>query len=205
MLTQFFLNRTIENILNSYLHLKQASSLPGQLVGKTLGVHLRGLSLTFYIIFAEQKIYVSQGLIYSPDLMISAPPFTLLSIATQNDISQALQEPELELKGDATLALTFKQFLDKLEIDWEHYFSLILGPSIGTKTQSLLRQCRQQAAYKHQSCETNLRDYLQYELSLTPTPQDLEDFYQQIDELKMAVDLCTSRLQHLQKRFKNRR
>lgn len=205
MLTQLFLTQTIEKTLNAYLRIKQAYPLPSQLIGKTIGVKLKGLGLTFYMNFAENYLYISQGCIGPPDLLIAAPPFTLLNMATGSDISQSLNEPELELTGDATLALTFKQCLDQLEIDWEHYLSLVLGASVSRKIMSTFYQCKTKTEHKRQSCQTNLRDYIQYEANLTPTPQTLETFYQQIDELKMEADLCESRIQHLQKRLKQKR
>lgn len=205
MLAQLFLTQTIQTTLNSYLKFKQAYPLPAQLISKTLGVRLKGLGLTFYIHFAHDHVQVSQGHIEQPDLMIAAPPFTLLRMACSQDTSQALQEPELELTGDATLALTFKQFLDKLDIDWDYYLSSVIGPRLSHKSQQILGSVKNQIKQNRQSCQNNLQDYIHYEINLTPTPQALEDFYQQIDELKMEVDLCASRLQHLQKRFKQKR
>lgn len=205
MLHKLILTQLIEKSFNHYLGLKQADKLPAQLVGHTLGIELKGLNLTFYCVFNAHKVHINQDCIYTPTLMIAAPPFTLLKMAMSTDTSEALQEPELQLTGDATLALTLKQYLDSLAIDWEYLLSSILGQTLAHKATQAASQFKQTSQQQKQSLQHNLRDYIQYEISLTPSPETLEDFYQQVDELKMETDLSESRLQHLQQKLKNRR
>lgn len=205
MLHKLILTQLIEKAFNHYLGLKQADKLPAQLVGHTLGIQLKGLNLTFYCVFNTHKVHINQDCIDTPTLMIAAPPFTLLKMAMSTDTSEALQEPQLQLTGDATIALTLKQYLDHLDIDWEQLLSRILGYTLANKACQAAQQLKSTSQQQRQSLQQNLRDYIQYEISLTPSPETLEDFYQQIDELKMETDLSVSRVDHLQQKLKNRR
>lgn len=129
---------------------------------------------------------------------VSAKATSLLSLLLSTSDSAALSNPEIEISGDAHFVHAIFQSLHNLDLRWDD----ILAPWLGdhsthlakTSSDSINQWSRQSKA----SVSTTLSDYLNEESRLLPARGRLEQFNDQMDELKLRIDRAKARIQRLE-------
>lgn len=112
-----------------------------------------------------------------------------------------LQEPGptlaksgVKVSGDVALLNHLQKIIKQVEIDWEAALNSALGDTGGHLVANVIR--RQSDWLKDSSTHVAqwLPQYLSEELRLTPHRLELEDFYQQVQELNSATARLEKRL-----------
>ena len=188
----------LETALNQYLSLDpEISSELAQLHGKVIGFDLRGTGLKLYFIPAQNSsIQVMGDYEGEPDCMISGSPFSLIQSHLQNN-SDAVFSGDIEIAGSSRLAQQFTGILKRIEIDWEEHLSKITGDVIAHQVGEFFRTTSDWLKRNKHSSELNLQEYLQEEIRLTPGALEMENFFNDVDQLRDDVERLAARIARL--------
>src|SRR3990167_4263786 len=191
----------LEQAINAYLkaHSNYQQSLE-QLNGKTLGLEIKGLAFRFYFIFTKEKIFLQSTLNEQPDLMITAPPFSLLQLFTKKQAEAVLFSAEVEIKGDVILAQQIKKLFNEVDIDWDYYLSLIVGDIVANESKRFVDNNIERLKNFATNLSNNIVEYIQEEKNILPSKYRAEEFFKEVDALRSETDLLEMKIKRLEKK-----
>lgn len=197
MMTSLFLP-VLEKALNRYLALDPESSLRLQrLEQKTITIELPALKLCFQLSVHGKKIHLSAGETVTAEIKIRGTPLNLLALALSRDKKQSFFADTVSIEGDAELGQQIINLFDQLEIDWEEHLSQVIGDlpahEVGRFSKSLFAWGKKAQT----SLMQDVREYLHEEKAWFPPAEALEDFFCEIDELRLDVDRLEARVRQL--------
>lgn len=157
---------------------------------------LTTLDWTFFITFKQGRIELLPA---CNDPIDAALKTTLTALTKTVCNEKAIITEEMELSGDMTLLQDVSKIFRSIDMDWEelisHYTGDIIAHGIGNVTRSL-KQFHEKA---FSSQKKNISEYLQDEITLLVHPFQLEDFCDEVDDLREAVDRLAVKIDHAEK------
>lgn len=194
----FFLQQ-IEKALNRYLQLDPESSKRLQgLEGKTISIELLVLNLSFQMSIQDNEIKISTGQALMSEIKIRGTPINLLALALAQDKKSHFFTHSVFIEGNAELGQQIIELFNQIEIDWEEYLSHAIGDipahEIGRFTKNTLAWGKK----AKKSLVQNITDYIHEEKLWLAPKTGLEDFFSDIDELRLDLDRLEARVKQLQ-------
>ena len=193
---QQFIAGAIENVLNQVLPL-DPDIVPKMtaLKDKTVQVVLTepGESLTF--IFKSPKILVAGHYENEVNARITgslADFFQLGTSREKNVIGSGLQ-----FEGEIGTAQAFQQFWEAIDIDWEEQVSKVTGDIIAHQLFRFGGSSKDWVEKTAATVVENTREYVQHEAMLTPTKIEVENFFDDLADLKADVARAEARLNQI--------
>lgn len=192
----------LEAAINRYIALDPDAldALQG-LESVLIAVECRGLpqTLTFYVKFESQAVRILPQAPRDADARIIGTPLGLLSLGTQDGVdTHGLFKGQIEIHGDVEIGHQVKSFFDNIDIDWEDYLAKLLGDTLAHQVGSGLRALVDWGRETNSAMQQNISEYLQEEVRHLPPREELNDFFDDVDELRMAVERLELRVQRLQ-------
>ena len=162
--------------------------------GKIIVVQCTAPSLTISITVNDQCILLSPMHPDKADSYISGSASALLQLLTAKDKSKSIRAYAIQLKGDTVTIQAFQNILFSLNIDWEYPLSKVIGD---IPTQALNEGLTLLKNFVNRSSASLINDideYIHVEINLLPTTDELENFYQRIDTLRLRLDRNQTRV-----------
>ncbi|MEP4148942.1 MAG: SCP2 sterol-binding domain-containing protein [Halioglobus sp.] len=126
------------------------------------------------------------------------------SLATASDPAAALINGKLELHGDSAPLIELQGVLSQLDVDWEAPLVDALGDVAGHQLAEMLRGVFSWSKQASASFGRQLEEFIHEEARLSPPRLELEDFYQDVQQLGLRVERLESRTARLRKRLQQR-
>lgn len=194
----------LEKFLNHYIHLDPASKdRSKKLYDKKILIHLLGIDCYLLLIFQSDGAHLtlhSTLPMNDADVVIRATPLSLLQLKLSKN-RRALFAKTVTIEGDMVLAQQLSDFFDGIEVDWEEYFSKIVGDFPAHQTGKIIHHFKKSAASFYEKFTTQLNEYLHEEMNFFPPKEALQDFYQDIDDFRLHIDRLSVRIKQLEKRL----
>lgn len=167
------------------------------LQGKVLEIIIAPLGVNFYIRFVDHTLQLLPEYDQVPDTIIHSSPLGLirLSLLPASKV-RSLFNDRIKISGDVELGQHVKKLFDEIDIDWEGHLAHFTGDVVAWQLGSLVRQG---LAFKQQVSESmqyNLTGYLQEELRLFPSKEEVDDFFHDIDALSLSVERLNAQLSY---------
>ena len=128
---------------------------------------------------------------------ISGQAQDFASLATATDPAAALINGNLELSGDSAPLIELQSILNGLDMDWEAPLVANLGDVVGHQLAQGLRGLFSWGQQASTSFVRQLEEFIHEEARLAPPRQEVEDFYQDLEQLNLRVDRLQARLRKL--------
>ena len=167
------------------------------LKGKLIGIQSSAPEINLSINIHDQGILLSPLADPACDALIRGNASSLMNVLLTKDKSAAMRQYNIHIQGDAAVIQLLQDVLNGLDLDWEYQFSKLLGDVPTQLLGDSLRQLQQLMRHAHTRMRANLDEYLHEESALLPGKNELEVFYQRIDDLRLRMDRFNSRLQKL--------
>lgn len=190
----------IESALNTYFSLDPESATRIQkMQGKVVTVELLKIQLTFHLIFTDSKIEFKTGALESvhSDTIIKGTPLRLLQMALSKQSRQPFFSDDVSIQGNLELGQAAIDLFDHLEIDWEAFLSKWIGD---VSAHHLGRLSQRIKAWSEQTRETftqNVNEYIHEEVDFFPTREALNDYFHDVDTLRMDTDRLAAKIGYL--------
>ncbi|MCB1715555.1 MAG: SCP2 sterol-binding domain-containing protein [Candidatus Competibacteraceae bacterium] len=186
----------IETVLNGVLRLQPdfMASVNTQLHDKIIQVQLPGPHWEFVLQPGAGGIRITAAAENPPDLTLRATPAALLKLAQGEWVSG----PELEIHGDIQLARQLQLLVQEWDSDWEEWLARAFGDIPAYHISNMLRSGFNWGQETLNTVQSDLGEYLQYEAQTLPSPHAVQQFLQDVDELRDAVERLDARLMRVQ-------
>lgn len=195
---------TLSKAINRYLRLDPESYLQlKELQGHLLGIELLPFSIMLYLQFNERGIVGLDETTETPDLIIRGTPWQLLNVARDKKNRAQLFADEIKVEGDALLGQKVMTLFDELDIDWEEQVARLTGDVSAHKIGGMIRGVQQWFKKADASLTADITDYLHEESGWLPAREALQDFFMDIDTLRMDVDRLDAKMQMLRNSHEN--
>lgn len=194
------LKKMLQQGLNRYLALDPESKHHlKELEGKIITIELEGPHLAFQFIFKDEKVMLKFDDFAKPDTYIKGSPLTLLHMSLTQDNRKSFFEKGVVIEGDLDLAQDVINLFDRLEIDWEEYASKCVGDIPAHQLGKWIGRVKRFQKEAEALLLQNVNEYIHEEAEWFPPIEALNDFYNDIDEMRMAVDRIAARIELLKK------
>lgn len=182
-----------EKIINKALDYDPATRLGlAKCEGKILAVKISAPPCKCFVFFQEDSLRLMTNWDADVDTEISGSPLALAQLASTP--VHNLKDSGVTVAGDLQLLSDLQHVIRNLDIDWEEILTQIFGDLIGHQTAEVIRKS---TAWKKQQTEKFQRlagEFVTEELHAIPSKVELEIFYQQVDELRLAADRLMARV-----------
>lgn len=135
-----------------------------------------------YVSFEDSRILLSSSAPKKLDLCLSSTLNGYIKFALFKDRN------EIQLSGSIALAETLQKLFSNLNIDWEEELSKYSGDIIAYQVMLKFQQLKAYTADAAPALQEMITEYLQEESGLLPTNYEIQQFMQEVDELRFAVD-----------------
>ncbi|KTD61234.1 ubiquinone biosynthesis accessory factor UbiJ [Legionella spiritensis] len=182
--------KLLQKAINHALALDESSPPKlDPLQGKVLEIIIAPLGANFFITFDERRLILLDRYDGHPDTIIHSNPLGLIRLSIlPASRARSLFNDKIRLSGDAELGYEVKQLFDELDIDWESHLARFTGDVVSHQIGSIVRKG---ISFKNQwmdSMHHNVSNYLHEEARLFPSREEINDFFNDIDELALDVE-----------------
>lgn len=192
------LAKMIEPIINRTLKLDPESweKLP-RYAGKVVAVTDPVLQITLFFIFKSDGITVSADKNYTADTTITGTPLGLLQFYRQVNQNEGVSGSSVKITGDLELGEQLRDWLNALELDFEEPLSKIFGDMMANKVVTGAKELFSWLGKTQKSLGQDLTEYLQEEAAFLPSRIELNEFLNDVDNIRNDVERIELRLHHL--------
>ena len=109
----------------------------------------------------------------------------------------------IRFEGDVATGQKFAQLFSELNIDWEESLADVTGDIIAHRTANIARQAGSWLKEIFNTSQENVTEYLQEELRVTPTKIEIENFYDDLADLRADAERILAKFQLLDQTLNN--
>ncbi|KDE40261.1 MAG: SCP2 domain-containing protein [Nitrincola lacisaponensis] len=131
------------------------------------------------------------------DLTLSGKASDFMLMLQQQHAEDKLFGKGIDLQGDTGLATQFSQAIKGFKLDWEAWLADLIGDTAAHPLAHFLHQQGQYWQQAGQSLTQNTSEYLQEELRLLPPRAEIEQFIEDIEQLRDDVARLEARINAL--------
>lgn len=195
---------TLETLINAYLRLDEASIARLSLMrGKIIQLIIKDWDFSFFIVPTVDGIELHEKMNGPASTIIMGNLNALLRTALAKGSNAALFENNIEIEGDLDTGEAIRTILSDIDIDWEEHISKIIGDIAAHKLGITVHQLKTKLTTGSETLKKNLKEFLHIELRVLPTRDEMNDFSQDVSQLRHAVERLEARLQRLDQRKPN--
>jgi ubiquinone biosynthesis protein UbiJ len=193
----------IELAMNQLLKLDDDSQQRlKKLSGKSLQVTIKELPWPLLFIFSEQidvRAVITPNNDSEPtpepvDCLIELNLETLPKLKDSSQLTQLIQQKQLNLIGDIYVAQTFSALLKDLDVDWEEQLSRYSGDVVAHQTFTSMRTLFDTAKTQIEKVAIELGEYLTQSDSIAVKPSEMVEFSRGVSDLRSASERLSARI-----------
>ena len=185
-----------EKMLNTALRYDPATRIGlAQLEGKILAVQITAPAMNVFVMPMDDELRLMGNWDGDVDTRITGSLLALAQLS-QTEIHN-LKDSGVTVMGDLSLLADLQRLMKNLDIDWEEMLSQFTGDIIGHQAAQAMRAKFGWVKDRAQSAQRLTSEFLTEELKTLPGKPELEDFYRQVDDLRLAVDRAAARVEKL--------
>ena len=199
MSTPALFSAALESALDLYLKqdpdaLKHCAAMQD----KVIAVNLTGTDFTLYFLPDAEGVKVLTFYEGEPDTLLRGTPagFARLALEARED---ALFHGAVEISGDTETGQQFQDILAGVDWDWEEQLSKLTGDTVAHQVGELVRKGRKWLGNTGETLQQDFSEYLQEEARLLPTRTELDEFLDDVDQLRSNTDRLSARVERLLK------
>lgn len=169
-----------------------------KLQDKVLEMNVMPLGVRFFIQCHNGAIQLLDEYDGHADTIIHSNPIGLIRLSLlPASKARSLFNDKIRMSGDVELGQQVKKLFDEMDIDWEGHLAHFTGDVIAHQIGSFLRKGISFKKQVNDSMKQNITEYLQEELRVLPSKNELDDFFNDVDELAMNTERLQAHINQL--------
>jgi ubiquinone biosynthesis protein UbiJ len=173
-----------------------------ELDNKILEMVIAPLNVNFFIHFKNGEIQLLDRIDGQADTVIHSSPLGLIRLSLlPASKARSLFNDKIRMTGDTELGQQVKKLFDEMDIDWEGHLAHFTGDVVAHQIGNLFRKSMDIKQHFSDSMRQNMSEYLQEELRVIPSKNELEDFFAEVDELSLSTERLQAHVNHLISRY----
>lgn len=167
------------------------------ILGKRLAVTISDFNLRLVASGEQAKLRISVNDDADADAEIQGDLIELLKLGLSDKPELLISSDKINLTGEVSVLQSYQKFMAQLDIDWEGRLSDIIGPIAAAEIGKLAKRAK--AFWQHDAKATtkDISEYLTEELKVCPPREEVEDFYEDILQLKQDVERLDLKIKRL--------
>jgi ubiquinone biosynthesis protein UbiJ len=186
--------RPFEDMLNRRIAgSSRARALLGELAGRSMELRFAATPLRVRLAESAGRLTMHPAGEEPADAVIEGTPLSFLRLVT-GDAARSIRAGGMDVRGDAEIAEGFRRLLDAARPDFEEELSRFTGDAAAHYLAGFARDA---AAFGRRAGDTfarNAAEYLTEESRDLPVRIEVEEFLEDVDRLREAVDRLDSRV-----------
>ena len=166
-----------------------------KLHGQVLAIHITAPDIQFFVTPDSDGLRLMAQWEGDVDTRISGSLVALAKLANQ-DVHN-LKDSGVDVMGKTALLADWQQLVKNIDIDWEEILTQFMGDIVGHQAAQLIRTKLDWVGARVNTGQRLVREFLTEELKTVPGKNELEDFYRQVDDVRLAVDRAAARVENL--------
>lgn len=130
------------------------------------------------------------------DLTISGKSYDLAKLGSHPD---NLFSADIEIHGNVQFAKQLQDVVEGFDFDWEQQLAKYTGDTLAYPIAHGLRQTGQWLKDSQQSLQQTTAEYLREEIKILPDKSQINEYLNDIDNLRADCDRLSARIDRLQK------
>ena len=198
--------RPVEDLLNRVL--AKDSYLQSRLKtfsGKSLQISVHPLGTTVTVLFEQDRIRLLSSPAELLDIEITASirgnVSELLPLLIEKPDRRPLSNPAITITGDINFIQDIYAILHNLDIDWEDYLAPMLGNLITNELSQFGKDLQEWTQQVSSNMKRNVDEYLKEEERIFPKKEQLKDFSEELERLKLKIDRVKAKFNVLYERL----
>lgn len=197
-----FFEKNFQALLNRYLALDPESRHRlHALQNHVITIALNGTPFTFQLIFTEAHISVKTADFVTADTIITGTPLSLIHMTLTSGDRKKFFADDVSISGNIELGQQVIDLFDTLEIDWEEYLSRITGDIPAHRIHHTVSRFKNFTMRLQNTLMQNINEYIHEEKNISPPREALQDFFHDVDQLRMDTDRLEARVVRLEKKM----
>jgi ubiquinone biosynthesis accessory factor UbiJ len=193
----------IESTINAALQYDPSSKQKIAQINDILAIHITAPSMTLYFHGQDDGVSVLSYYEDTVSTQLSGSVFALFNLLKQ---PTSLTNSGVQLSGSVALLQQWQTIFETLDIDWEDALGQLFGnrlfsDALAPLVSGHLKQSAQWAHQQQQEHQRLIAEYLPEELNVVPSKPEVEDFIQQVGDVRSHTDRLTARIQLLKKQL----
>lgn len=199
MVKKYFL-RALSKAMNTYLHLDPESTQRlHKLADKAITIELLPFHLKFQCVFTETEVKIYSDAEIETETNIRGTPLQMMGIMLNKTDRLRFFADDIQIEGNAEFAQQVIHLFDELQIDWEELLSKATGDIPAFRISQTLKGLGKWLRDAENSFNQNINEYVHEEAEWLPTKEALQDFFHDVDVLRMDVDRIEAKINQLNK------
>ena len=198
--------RPVEDLLNRVL--AKDSYLQSRLKtfsGKSLQIAVHPPGTTVTVLFEQDRIRLLSSSAELLDIEITASirgnVSELLPLLIEKPDRRPLSNPAITITGDINFIQDIYASLHNLDIDWEDYLASMLGNLITNELSQFGKDLQEWTQQVSSNMKRNVDEYLKEEERIFPKKEQLKDFSEELERLKLKIDRVKAKFNVLYERL----
>lgn len=198
-----FLLSSCEALINKALALDAASmqKVVG-LTGKCIAIENTSLHFTFFITTVASQLRLQSVFEGTPDTTLKGSTKAFMSMLMSRDKTIAMLTNDIEIIGDINCAQTLQAIFSELEIDWEAQLSNITGGIVAHEVSNIARTVNNWSKNTFSHFASDIKEYMNEEAPFKTPRGKVDDYLNEIDELKLRIDRMDAHITRLNEQLK---
>jgi ubiquinone biosynthesis protein UbiJ len=189
---------TLTKAINTYLGLDPESKKHLQkLKGRVATTKLLPFDAIFQLTFTDKGVEIQTEELLNAETTITGTPLQMLGMMLNKSNRNQFFADDLSIVGDAELGRDIVALFDEIQIDWEEHLSQFIGDVPAHHIGRLANRVKSWLNHADTTFTSNINEYLHEETEWLPPREALDDFYNEIDKLRMDVDRIEAKISHL--------
>jgi ubiquinone biosynthesis protein UbiJ len=187
----------LESAINRALDLDpEAPSVLAPLSGRRIAVHVEGaVALGVLVTFMRDRVSLSADTAGPADVTLRGTPAALVSLLGRDE--QLPAGVGVSVSGEIGVLEQLRGALGRLRPDWEEPLARWLGDELGHPLARGLRALMATASRAARELEADTAEYLREESGFLVRREELDEFVEQVDLLRDAVERLDKRVRFL--------
>ena len=123
---------------------------------------------------------------------------TLPKLKDSSQLTQLIQQKQLNLVGDIYVAQSFSALLKDLDVDWEEQLSRYTGDVVAHQTFTSMRAMFDTAKSQIEKGAIELGDFLTQGDAVAVKPSEMKAFSEDVTQLRSATERLSAKLDLLE-------
>lgn len=192
---------TIEGSINHYISLDpEGAQRLATLHGRVILIEVTGFGTRLYLIPSTKGIQLYGDYAGEPDCVLRGTPMALARMGASRQKEDQLFSGEVQIEGDTHLAQALGDLVGGLEVDWEEQLSRLVGDGAARQVGDQVRSLGRWGRRTSDAFNADLKDYLQEEARLLPSRYEIQDFLDEVDQVRDGVERLAVRVERLRKK-----
>lgn len=193
-----FIENNLQKILNHYLALDpESENRLAALQDKIVTIEFLSVNCIFQLVFNDSEIILKTTDFATPNTIIKGTPLSLLHMTLTPDDRKRFFADDVTIEGDLELGQKVIDLFDSIEIDWEEYLSHWIGDVPAHQIGRFANHFKNFSQNLRSTLLQNIKEYVHEEIDVFPPTEALQDFYHDVDNLRMDTDRLEARIVRL--------